>query len=91
MERALHLLNELRNIVEGNPWLCLTKVPGRNPESLPAGRAALACQAATQRFIHDLPEGTPGAAGFRLELGRSRVSVVLIRLMLTLDAVVETS
>ena len=90
MERALHLLNELRNIVEGNPWLCLTKVPGRNPESLAAGRAALACQAATQRFIHDLPEGALGAARFRLELGH-HVIIQRQRGSHALDAVVETS
>ena len=70
MERALHLFNEFRDIVEGNPRLYLTEVPGRNFESLPVDRAALARQPATQHFINDLSEGAPGAARFRLELGR---------------------
>jgi hypothetical protein len=70
MERAFHLLNELRNIVEGNPRLYLPEVPGRNLERLPAGRAALARQSATQHFIYNLSERASGAAGFRLQLGR---------------------
>ena len=70
MERALHLFNEFRDIVEGKSRLYLPEIPGRNLEGLPVGRAAPACQPATQRFINDLTEGAPGAARFRLELGR---------------------
>lgn len=71
MEGTLHLVNEVCYIVEGNPGLYLTEVAGRNSESLPLGRIALARQPATQRFIHDLSERAPGAARFGPELGRN--------------------
>ena len=70
MERALHLFNELCDVVEANPRLHLAKVPGRNLEGFPVCRAALACQPATQRFVYDFSERAAGAARFRFELGR---------------------
>jgi hypothetical protein len=37
VKRALHLLDELRDVVQRKPWLEIAKIAGRYLEGLPSG------------------------------------------------------
>jgi hypothetical protein len=51
VERALDLLDEPADIVQGKPWPEITEIAGRYPEGLALGGGAPARQPATQRLI----------------------------------------
>lgn len=70
MERALHMLDELRNIVQGKPYLEITKIADGYLEGPPLGGDAPVRQSAAERLVDDLAERPAGAARFRLEVGR---------------------
>ena len=70
MERALHPLDELHDIVQGKPWFQITEIAGRHPEGSPLGSGAPAFKPPPQRLVDDLAERPPGALRFRLEFGR---------------------
>jgi hypothetical protein len=70
VQRALDLLDELRNIVQRKPWPKVTEIARCDLEGLPLAGSATRRQSATQRFVHDLSKRPAGAARFRLELGR---------------------
>lgn len=69
MKRAFDLLDQLRDIVEGEPCPKMTEIAGGNLERLPRSRTVSSGQAATQRLVDDVTEGTPGTPRLRLELG----------------------
>jgi hypothetical protein len=73
MKRALDLLDQPADIVQGKTRLEITEIAGGYSESLPLGGDAPACQPAAQHLVDDLAEGPAGAARFRLELGRDIV------------------
>jgi hypothetical protein len=70
MKRALELLDEFRDIVQGKPCFEITEVTDRCLEAVPASGDASARQAAAQRLVDDLSERPASAARFRLEVGR---------------------
>jgi hypothetical protein len=70
VKRTFYTLDELRDIVQGKPWLEIAEIAGRYLEVLPLSGDAPARQPAPQRIVDDLAEGPAGAARFRLELGR---------------------
>ena len=70
MKRAFHLLDQLGDIVEGQPGLELAEIARAYPERLTRRRRPSTGQPATQRFIDDLTEGPAGPVRLRLELGR---------------------
>ena len=70
MKRALHLVNELSDVVQGKPWSEGPEIAGRYLESWTRGGNTSIRQPASQRFVDDVSEGPPGAARFRLELYR---------------------
>ena len=73
MERAFRLFDELRHIVEGEPWPQIAEVAGGDLEGLPVGGSPSGRQAAAQRLVHDVLERPSGATQIRLELGRNVV------------------
>lgn len=82
MERALHMLDELRDMVQGKPRFEITEIAGRYIEGPPRGGGAPAFQPPAQGLVDDLAERPAGALRFRLELGRHVViqgSVVRMR------------
>ena len=56
MERALHLLDELRDIVQGEPWLEIAEIADRCLEGPRPGGNAPALQPSAQRLVDDLAE-----------------------------------
>ena len=73
MKRALHLLDEFRDIVQGKPGLEIAEVTSGNFEALP-----LLCQAPpgkpeAQCLVDDLAEGTSQAPRLRFKFGRDIV------------------
>ncbi len=70
MERALHLLDELGDIVQTNPRFEITEIAGRNLKGPPLGGGAPVFQTTAQRLVEDLPERPAGTLRFHLELGR---------------------
>jgi hypothetical protein len=82
VKRALHLLDELRDVVEGKPRFEITEIAGRYLEDPPLGGGAPAFQPPAQRLVDDLAERPASALRLRLELAAtssSRVSVVRMR------------
>ena len=69
MKRPCQLLDQLGDIVEGQPGLEPAEIARAYPERLTRRRHPPTGQPATQRFIDDLAEGPAGAARFRPELG----------------------
>ena len=70
MQRAFQLLHHLGDIVERQPRLEIADIAHCYSECLTLGRCRPAyCQSATQRFIDNVAEWTPGTARFRLQLG----------------------
>ena len=70
MKRALHLLDQFCNIVQGKPWPQVPEIAHVCLEGLPRRADTSIRQAASQSLVDDVAEGPPGAARFRLELGR---------------------
>lgn len=70
MERALHLFDELGDIVEGEPRLDIAEIAHRCLEGPPPGGNAPALQPSAQRLVDDFAEWPAGTARFRLEVGR---------------------
>ena len=56
MERALHLLDELRDIVQGEPRLEIAEIADRCLEGPPSGGNSPALQPSAQRLVDDLAE-----------------------------------
>ena len=57
MKRALDLLHEPGDIVQGKPWPEITEIAGSYPECLRLGGGAPARQPAAQRLVDDLAKG----------------------------------
>jgi hypothetical protein len=55
------MLDELRDIVEGQPWLEIAEVAGRYLEGLLPGGNPPARQPAAQRLVDDVAERSAGA------------------------------
>ena len=70
MERALHVLDELRDIVEGKPRFEITEIAGLYPEGPPLRSGAPAFQPPAQCLVDDIAEGPVSTLRFRLEFGR---------------------
>jgi hypothetical protein len=70
VKRAHHLLDELRDIVQGKPRFEITEIAGVYLEGPPLGGGAPAFQPPAQRLVDDLAKGPARALRFRLELGR---------------------
>lgn len=70
MKRALYLLDQLRHVVQGHPWLELSEIARRYREGLPQASDASLRQPAPERLVDHVPERPAGAARFRLQLGR---------------------
>jgi hypothetical protein len=64
------MLDELRDIVHGEPRFEITEIAGRYLEGPPLGGGAPAFQPPAQRLVDDLAEGPASALQFRLEFGR---------------------
>lgn len=70
MKRPFQLLDQLGDIVEGQPGLQLAEIARAYPERLTRRRRPSTGQPVTQRFIDDLAERPAGPARLRLQLGR---------------------
>ena len=68
MKRALHLIDELRDIVQGKPRFEITEIAGRYLEGPSLGSGAPAFRPPAQRLVDNLAEGPATALRFRLEL-----------------------
>ncbi len=64
MKRALYLLDEFRDIIQGKPGLEFSEIAGGHIKGLTPVRHPPAGQPATQRFVEDLAEGPSGAPRF---------------------------
>jgi hypothetical protein len=69
VKRALHMLDELRDVVQRKPWLEVAKIAGRYFEALSWRGDAPAGQPPAQCFVDDIAERPAGAARFGPELG----------------------
>jgi hypothetical protein len=69
MQRALHVLDELRDVVEGEPRAEVPKIADGDLEDPLPGGGALVREAASQRLVHDLAERPVLPARFCFELG----------------------
>ena len=69
MKRALDLLDEPGDIVQGKPWPEIPEIADHYLEGLPLGGGTSAGQPAAQRLIDDLAKRPAGAARLRLEIG----------------------
>ena len=58
MERTFHLLNQVRDAVQGKTGLKISKVSGRNLERLPWRSETLSREAATEGGIDRVSEGS---------------------------------
>ncbi len=67
MKRTLHMLDDLRDIVQEKPWFEITEIAGRYLEGPPLGGGAPAFQPPAQRLVDDLAERPADALRFRLE------------------------
>ena len=63
------MLDQLRDIVQGEPWLEIAKITGRYLKRLLLAGDPPARQPPAQCSVDDLAEGPAGAARFRPELG----------------------
>ena len=70
MQRALDLLDQLCDVVEGKPWLQVSEIAGPYAEGLPQASAASLRQPAPEGLVDHLTEGATCAPRFRLQLGR---------------------
>jgi hypothetical protein len=70
VKRALRLLDELRNIIEGETRFEITEIARRHLKGPPLAGGAPAIQPPAQCIVDDLAEGPAGALRLRLELGR---------------------
>jgi hypothetical protein len=70
VKRALRLLDELRDIIEGETRFEITEIAGGYLEGVPPGGGAAAIQPPAQCIVNDFAKGPAGASRFRLELGR---------------------
>jgi len=73
MKRALHMLDEFGDIVQGKPRFEITEIARRYLEGPPLGGGPPAFQPAAQCLVDDLAEGPAGTLRFRPELGRDVV------------------
>ena len=73
MERAFHMLDELRDIVQGKPRFEVAEIAGRYLEGPAPGGGSPAFQPPAQRLVDDLAEGPAGTLRLRLELGHDVV------------------
>ena len=73
MKRALYLLDQLRDVVQGKPRPDVAEIARRYLEGLPRAAGAPVRQPTAQRFVDDIPERPAGAARFRLQLCRNVV------------------
>ena len=62
MKRALHMLDELRDIGQGKPRFEITEIAGRYLEGPPPGGGAPAFQPPAQCLVDDLTERPAGAS-----------------------------
>ena len=69
MKRALHVLDDLRDIVEGKPRFEITEIAGPYLKGLPLGSGPPAFQPSAQRLVDDFAERPTGTLRLRLELG----------------------
>jgi hypothetical protein len=70
VKRALYLLDQLRDIVQGKAWPEVPEITGSYRKGLPRGGDASIRQPAPQRIVDDVSERQSGTARFRLQLGR---------------------
>lgn len=68
MKRALYLLDQLRDVVQGKPGPEVAEVASRHLEGLPRAGDASARQPASQRLVDDVSEGPARASRLSLEL-----------------------
>jgi len=73
VKRALHMFDELSDIVQGKPRFEITKIARRYFEGPPLGGGSPAFQPTAQRLVDDLAERQAGTLRLRLELGRDVV------------------
>ena len=66
MKRTLHMLDDLRDIVQEKPWFEITEIAGRYLEGLPPGGGVTAFQPPAQRLVDDLVEGRPARCDGRM-------------------------
>jgi hypothetical protein len=62
VKRALHKLDEFRDIIERKPRLEITEIAGSYLEGLPLGSGAPAFQPAPHSFVDDLAKGPASVA-----------------------------
>ena len=78
MKRALHLFDELRDVVQGKPRFEITEIAGPYLESPPWGDDAPAFQPPAQRLVETLAARRDSVLSLAAT-SSSRVSVVRIR------------
>jgi hypothetical protein len=78
VERTLHMLNELRDIVQGKPRFEITEIADRYLEGPPPGGGAPAFQPPAQRLVDDLAEGRPALCDSVLSLAARSSSDVSV-------------
>ena len=76
MKRALHMLDEFRDIIEGEPGFEIAEVAGRYLEGPPPAGGAPACQPPAQRLVDDLVESRPALCDSVLRLAATSSSGV---------------
>jgi hypothetical protein len=69
VKRALHMLDQLRDIVQGKPRFEITEIAGCYHEGLPLGGGAPAFQPSAQHLVDNLAERSASALRLPLELG----------------------
>jgi hypothetical protein len=90
VNRAIHELDQLGDIVQGKPRVESTEIPRRHLGGPLLSGAATALQPPAKRVVDDFAERPAGAVRFRLELGRHVVIQGQGRFACT-DALNETS
>jgi len=69
VERTFHLLDQVRDAVQDETGLKISKVSEHDFERLSWGRAALGCEAATEGGVHRISERPAQSARFCLKFG----------------------
>jgi hypothetical protein len=64
---AFDLLDQLGDVIKGEPRAKQTKIAGSYLERLPRAGRASSGQPASQSLVDNIPEGITGALGFRLK------------------------
>jgi len=68
VKRALYLLDEFPNVVQGKAWFEVAEIAGNDLERLPLCRGAPAGQASSEHVVYNLSKRSAGATPFGLQL-----------------------